>query len=423
MPSEGRSRRGGARLLALAALAVADPSRARAAELRLDALLRGRAAAIESQPAWIEAGFGKLTDGSAGPDEWASRFEAEAQLGLELVHADSLLIRAHGLARSQRDAARGSQVGLVEGFVRWRPSLSGGTRLRATAGLFFPPTSRENVDTLWSSPYTLTLSALNGWIGEEVRLAGVELAFVREAQRGEWLAGITVFGANDSAGALLSWRGWGMGDRLSSVAEWLPLPPLPTLRPDGAFGAQTPEGTRPVDELDGRPGWLARLRWSRPESALIQAAYLDNRADRGLHRGQYAWRTRMASVGGDVHLGSQVMLVAEAAAGDTGMGVTSGPHVDMDFAAGYALLSWSPGTIRVSGRYDRFRNRDRDQTAEPDEEDGHAATLAVLWSVTSHVRVGLEGLRLWNDRPAAAFAGADGDAGATRFLGELRIRF
>ena len=40
----------------------------------------------------------------------------------------------------------------------------------------FLPTSRENVDPLWQSPYTLTLSSLNTWIGEEVRLAGLDVA-------------------------------------------------------------------------------------------------------------------------------------------------------------------------------------------------------------------------------------------------------
>lgn len=417
-------RRPGARLsLLVTATAVAGPARAPAAELRLEGLLHGRAAAVASQASWMERGFGKLTDGALGAEEFEARFAAEAQLGLLLTAGDDLLVQAQGVARTQPDAAGGSHLGLVEGLVRWRPALSDSTRLRATAGLFFPPTSRENTGPLWSSPYTLTLSALNAWLAEEVRLAGAELGLVYETSRDDLLAAVTVFGASDSAGALLAWRGWSLGDRLSGVGEVLPLPALPTLAPGGAFGKQREDGTRPVDELDGRPGFQARARWSRPEVALLQASYLDNRGDRRLHRGQYAWRTWLASVGGEAHLGARLTVVAEVARGNTGMGFASGPHVDMDFTAGYALASWAAERLRVSVRYDRFENRDRDGTAEPNQEEGEALTVALLWEPAAHVRVGLEGLRLWNERPAAAFAGASADADARRLLAEVRLSF
>jgi hypothetical protein len=51
--------------------------------------------------------------------------------------------------------------------------------------MYFPQPSRENVDPLWSSPYTITLSALNTWIGEEVRLTGLEAALVHRGDNGE----------------------------------------------------------------------------------------------------------------------------------------------------------------------------------------------------------------------------------------------
>ena len=38
------------------------------------------------------------------------------------------------------------------------------------------------------------------------------------------------FRNNDSMGALLAWRGWSVGNRLSVYDEVLPLPPLTTLR-------------------------------------------------------------------------------------------------------------------------------------------------------------------------------------------------
>jgi hypothetical protein len=408
--------------LLLVTLASLPPRPAHGAELKADAMLRGRAGAVQSQAPWVEAGFGKLVDGGDA-DDFVSTFQGEAQLGVDLRGGDVLRLHLHGLARTQPGAALGRQVGLVEAFVLYRPRLSDSMRLRITAGSFFPPTSRENTGPLWSSPYTLTLSALNSWLAEEIRLTGAELGVAHSTSRNELLLAATVFGANDSSGALLSWRGWSLGDRLSSVGELLPLPPLPSLAPGGAFADQRSDGTRPVDELDGRPGFQARGRWSRPEVALLQAAYFDNRGDRLLHRGYYAWHSRMASVGGEAHLGPRLSLVAEAAVGNTGMGPDTGPHVDLDFSAGYLLASWATDRFRVSARYDRFDNRDRDQTAEPNQEDGQALTIAVLWQPTGQLRLGLEGLGLWNQRPAATYSGASPNADAKRLLAELRLLF
>ena len=42
------------------------------------------------------------------------------------------------------------------------------------AGAFFPTISLENDDIGWTSPYTLSASAINTWIGEELRTIGTE---------------------------------------------------------------------------------------------------------------------------------------------------------------------------------------------------------------------------------------------------------
>jgi hypothetical protein len=133
-----------------------------------------------------------------------------------------------------------------------------------------------------------------------------------------------------------------MGARLSVAGETLPLPPLPTLAPGGAFGEQLAAGTRPIDEQDGRLGWHVRGRWSREGTGLLQAAWTDTRGDRELHAGQYAWATRFASLAAELRLGS-FRLVAEGLAGDTGMGIVSGPHVDLRIRAAYALVTFAAG--------------------------------------------------------------------------------
>jgi hypothetical protein len=158
----------------------------------------------------------------------------------------------------------------------------------------------------------------------------------------------------------------------------------------------------------------------------VQVAFFDNRADRGLHRGQYAWRTRFGQAGAELRFGGAV-LVAEAMVGDTGMGPAGpgGPRVDVRFNAGYALLSWASAsrTWRLSARYDRFDNDDRDGTAEPNGESGWAVTLAAFWQPRQVVRFGVEYLDLRADRPAAAFSGASPVTDGRRAQLELRLRF
>lgn len=165
------------------------------------------------------------------------------------------------------------------------------------------------------------------------------------------------------------------------------------------------------------------VRWERKGAMLIQAAYLDNRGDRELHRGQYSWRTRLAQAGLEVRLAKGLELIAEAADGKTGMGARSGPQVDVDFRAGYALLTWANEKVRLSARYDRFKNEDRDGKAEPNGEDGRAWTFAAFFSPHRNVRLGVEYLGLDAQRPASADSGFDPDTSGRRAMLELRLLF
>jgi hypothetical protein len=410
--------------MGLAGLAALPAGHAEGRDLPFRGVLAGRAIGIEGQPTWLRGGFGRLTEGAGGPADREVTARAEAHLGLEWRPTETWLVQAHGVFHGEPADYGGTRAGLVEAFVQYRPELTPTVALRLKAGLFFPQTSLETSDPLWQSPYTLTLSALNAWIAEEVRPAGLDAAVVVRTGtdgRAELAAGLV--GATDTAGTLLAWRGWTLGDRLSGVGEVLPLPPLPSLGEGGGFAKQR-EGTRPVDELDGRPGWQARVRGGRPGRFEVRAAYLDNRGDRALHRGQYAWRTSFVTAGLELHLGPQWTLLAEGAAGDTGMGVVEPdrPHVEMGFRAGYALLSWGSGPWRLSGRLDAFRNVDHDGTEEANQEDGWAWTAALLWSPSVHWRVGAEYLDLRAQRPAAAPV-ASADTDGRRAVIEVRVRF
>ena len=411
-----------ARILYVTILIVVAANVAGASDVAIEGVAAARGLAVASREPWTAGGFGRISEGRSADDfAWLGR--GEAHLGIEWTPSAVVLARVHGTARAEPDAASGTRAGLTEAFLQYRPELRPDFALRFRGGLMFLPTSRENVDPLWQSPYTLTLSARNAWIGEELRPIGLDLALQAGEAGGSRfeLAGLT-FGGSDTAGALLAWRGWAMGTRLSVVGETLPLPPLPTLAPGGAFSEQQRARTQPIDELDDRLGWHVRGRWSHAGKRLVQAAWTDNRGDRRLHAGQYAWATRFASAAAELQLG-RFRLVAEGLAGETGMGLVTGAHVDLDIRAGYMLVTWEKDWLRLTARYDRFRNQDRDGVAEPNQEAGSAITAAAFYAPRSWLRVGVEYLELWGDRPAAAFAGTERAAGARRGQAEVRLRF
>ena len=66
----------------------------------------------------------------------------------------------------------------------------------------------------WRSPYTLTNSAINSWVGEELRTVGAEYApdWLGQKSGHDFNVGISaaIFGWNDPAGTVVATRGWGL---------------------------------------------------------------------------------------------------------------------------------------------------------------------------------------------------------------------
>lgn len=404
-------------LLLLSSLAAAQP--AEASTFSLFGFAAAGAVHVESQPSWLAGGFGRLSTGAARVGAAATDVAAQGRLGVLWEPTVAWQLRASGLLRAEPDS-RGGAAGLTEVFLQWTHGLEGARELRLRLGLFFLPTSREAVDPLWTTPYTLTLSALNTWIGEEVRPSGVDAA----CRFGEHLSvGGTVFGGNDTAGALLAWRGWAMGQRVSLLGEALPLPPLLSLADPAAFADQRTDGTEPVgNELDGHAGWSARARLEGA-GALLQGSVYDNGGDRGLHRGEYAWRTRTVQLAAQLERGPWV-LVGEGLRGASGMGRVYRPHVDIDFWAFYVLASLHRGPWRLSARYDNFYTEDRDRSAaENNNERGWAWTVAGFWQPAERWRLGLEWLHLKSERPAAAQSGGNANTDGNQWQLEARFNF
>ncbi len=335
---------------------------------------------------WLDGGWGRL---EAGGDR--DQFFGTAQFGVEWTPNEHFNLHVSGVGRHD---ALGTDAGLVEAYVDARTSF-GLDELQLRAGQFFLPTSRENKDELWTSPYTVNFSALNDWIAEEVRPVGVDLQYRHTTSRGHAITtAATAFQGNDSMGALLAWRGWAIGNRLSTYNEVLPLPAVPF------FPLQRADGTKPFgSDLDGRPGYSARVRYSMPQRANVLYTYVDNRGDRELHRGEYAWATKFHLLGVELGDPDRLILATEYMRGSTGMGHAPA-FVDADFFAWYLLVSGKSGRNRVSARYELFNTEEQDfSIAERNEENGRAWTLTWMFDVSPPLRLAAELTQVVGERP------------------------
>lgn len=387
--------------------------------------------AIDSDPSFLAGAYGKLIDGEQPESPRADALLGELRLAIDWEPAPGWRLFAHGVARrgSADDSAVSSASGLLEGFAERRFGFGAGHEIAVKLGQFFLPASRENVEELWTSPYTLTLSALNSWVAEEIRPIGLDLAWSRtDVREQRWSLAASLFGGNDTAGTLVAWRGFALHDRPTPTAEFLPLPPLAVLAT--TFAGQDERGTRPFSgDLDGRLGYAGRARWDAPgRRAVVQATAFLNHGDRALHAGQYAWRTDFRWLSTEVDLPGGLRLLGEWGTGTSAMGFAppgqrSSSIVDIGFDVLYAMLSWQRGAVRTSLRYDDFVVEDRDSTPGDDNsEDGSAWTLAVLGTLGESFRVGLEMLYLEARRPQAQASGTAG-LGGNSFRAELRYSF
>jgi len=397
---------------------------ANAQTLRFHGFLTTRGVYVRSQPSWLAGGFGRFDAGARDATSGTTTHQEEARLGIDWTPLAWLDVHAHGIARHEPQATGGRRGGLVEAFVDLHRDF-GSNEVHLRAGQFFLPTSRENIDRFWTSPYTISYSALNTWIGEEFRPIGAELEWRRLLSSTVITAAGGAFRGNDTMGTLLGWRGWSIGNRLSVYGEALPLPPLRSLRDPNGFADQRSDGTQPFGpDLDGRTGVTGRVRVSLPERAMLQFARVDNRGDRREYRREYAWQTRLNLLGGQIDGQHGTTLAAEYGWGSTGMGFAPRAFVDLTYYASYILLSQKFGRNRVSARFDVFQTKDRDHSpTETNSESGRAWTLAWFFEPRPSIRLGAEFANISAERLAAAESGFDPNTDGRTVTLEARYRF
>ena len=163
------------------------------------------------------------------------------------------------------------------------------------------------------------------------------------------------------------------------LGETLPVLPLHSII-SGAFSAQRDNGTQPFGpDLDGRVGYAIRARHSTDDGANFSAFYTDNRGDQDLHNGgEYAWANRFALLGFDWPINPDWTLLGEAVSGITNMGLAPSPNVEARYNAQYLMAARNAGLWTYSLRVERFRDKEGDFSAELNDQNGHAATFAIL---------------------------------------------
>lgn len=371
---------------------------------------------------WTEGGLGKLRFPSSDSGLNGNRLvlDYRGQMAKTLwVHA----------ALDYLDAPS-SGVDFTELYLDFKPVPRSPNEHGFRFGAFYPPFSLENGDTGWASPFTTSFSAINAWLGEEIRPIGAEWSLRRRlgVSPNELRLFAGGFYGNDPAGTFLFWRGFSVNDRQTRLNDRLPMPPGPTFDANGTFTGLAPNQVEPIAEIDHEPGYYAGVEWRYSHRALLQLAVWDNRADPNAYRdGQWAWETAFHQLAAQFSLTPTLGLVTQWMRGSTKWlirvtrsGLTT-PVTELardDFDSRFLLLTKQIGEHhRLSIRYDRFKTTRREVFTS---DDGDAFTLGYEYAPSEKMTVGLEYLTIDSSRDIwEMFYGAPRDATEK----QLRLQF
>jgi hypothetical protein len=397
------------------AAAVLVPVDCGAVDFDIDGFVDARLVAPPAAQSWTNGGPGQTRFGGGGE---LARFGDAAAVGSVLLTPELL-----GVVDVQAHTTDQASIDLVEAYLRYRPVSTTPFRWSIKLGEFFPPLSLENDGVGWTSPWTLTPSAINSWIGEELRIIGSEL-------HGEWRgetdrieASAAVFGANDPAGAILAARGWSLSDVTYGIGGRLREPDSVAY----AEGNDAPYRYDPFQQIGNRPGWYGDLTWRSAEFGRFSIMRYDNDANPASSVGDdesgefYAWHTRFWSAGARDDFGN-VAVIGQVMSGTTD--ILPAPNYDFatKFQAGYLLLGWKEGAWRPAVRFDVFATEQIPRSYPWDHsEHGNALTLALNWRPTGWCRVTAEILRVDRWRPELIADHLDAHTLSTQ--AQLGVRF
>jgi hypothetical protein len=354
-----------------------------------------RLIAPPNEQSWLDGGLGKLRFGSAHGGLTARFVEAVGEASWWVTpELDTVaVIRAEPEQRTGLDA--------LEAYARYRPVSTESWQWSVKAGAFFPPISLENDDVGWTSPYTLTPSAIDSWVGDELRTIGVEGTSQWHTALGSLTVTGAIFCCNEPAGVLMAERGWTLDDRPTGLFETLHEPSA-TLT---LLGLQSPDRTPIFKEIDNRVGWYASAAWETAGLGHVQILYYDNDADPSAHDLDYfAWHTRFWSAGFQTRI-SEIAVLGQALEGSTTIAPAPSVSWTTDFWSAYLLASYDFDDWRLSARADVFGTGQSDAWWQPFGEHGHALTTALSWMPKTWLRLTAEWVGLEGERPERALVG------------------
>lgn len=358
-----------------------------------------RLIAAPATDSYLDGGLGKLRFGADVP-----------RPGLKLGDFIGEGIATFDDALSlQVDARINPQYGpaadLLEAFVSYAPKSENEWSWSARAGAFFPPLSLENEQTGWSSFWTVTPSAINSWVGSELRIIGAEGTLQWRRNGGTVTVVGALFGDNDPAGIMISFRGWNFDDRVTGLFEKTRLP--------NALGAvlhQPPPLERHLfQEIDDTPGWYLDLSWEPDDKTGFEIMRYDNDADPARRSGnQLAWHTTFWDLGFRQQIG-HVTLLSQAVSGGTLIRPSSTAFTQTDFKSAYVLIGWDLDDWWLAARADIFQTRTQTAALTPSSlsEDGRSFDATVSWLPRNWLRLSAEYLLVEDTRAQRLI---DGDA-------------
>jgi hypothetical protein len=385
----------GAPALALATvLAMGMAPRLHADELDLSVDMR--VVSSDATDSRLAGGLGKL------------RYDAQhdglrlgyLRLGYRADLAPTVRVTLEAAAYGDHDV---NAVDLTEAYAEWRPFPSGAWRSRVKLGAFYPEISLENRMRGWRSPYTLTYSAINTWVGEELRTIGGEYSLdwlgLANGHNWEASASVAAYGWNDPAGTMLSLRGWGLTDRQGTLF--------------GRYGnGGSPLGgqTEFYDDIDKRAGYYASGVVRYRGLLELRALHYDNRANPAAEAPAIkdsAWPTRFESLGARWTPTPQLTLIGQWLHGRTYEG-TDVPANAWSYASEFLLASWKQEAWRYSLRFDRFSMQQTSSSYDfMADDDGHAWTASLDRALGQHWHATVEYVRVDSSNELREYLGQE----------------
>lgn len=360
---------------AVCALAVAA---ARATDW--DASLDVRLVGADAPTSFADGGLGILRYGNESDGLQLGR----ARLALSQDLGDLLTFKIDASAWGQHDR---NPVDLTEAYFQLHPYPFGDWRTRVKLGAFYAPLSLANRAAGWESPYTLTSSAMDSWVAQELRTVGAEIKL-------EWLgthsghdfdAGLAlgVFGWNEGAGTALAMSGF-------TITDWQGTLFGPVGRPGSSTGA-----ILEYRQYDHHAGSYVGLDLHYLDRLTLEGLHYDNHADPSADdpfTGAYAWQTSFDTAGLRAEGDAGWTAIVQWLAGSTYVEPDEIGLLEWDFVTRYLLVSKRSGPHTFSARYDDFRVSGQ-QPFPLGDQAGHALTLAYRFEPDAHWRFTLEWVR------------------------------